>query len=426
MRGRTLVTLLVIAALLAIPGAVVMLLVSGGSKPKATVLVRRANVDLLTVRREMMPDLMVLPVVAESPEDGYVKLSAEVAGRVVSFPKREGESIARDEVVTTINREGLEALQKEAEASVATAEASVKTAQATVKTAEATLAEVTKRYDRVVVLFKGRHRSKQDVEGVQAELDRARAELERTRAGLEREKAGVTRARAAVVVATVALRNGEVRSPIAGRLDRRYVDRGEYVSPGQRLADVVNIDRLYVIAHVPEADRQYLSPGMTVQVTFKRVTGENGVPFVDPKAVVRSVSEVGDAVTRTYRAQIAFDNTSHKIKPGMIGTVAILRRALPGVVCVPKDVVISNENEKLVYVVSDGRAVARRLVLMVVTDGKRVVVEKGLQAGERVIRDPRYLRAGEPVRVRSIDGKKVEDASADATDAGEVGRDEDQ
>jgi len=189
---------------------------------------------------------------------------------------------------------------------------------------------------------------------------------------------------------------------------------------------VVNIDRLYAVVHVPEADRQHVSPGMTVQVTFTRVTGEKGAPFVDAKAVVRSVSEVGDVMTRTYRAQIAFDNTAHKVKPGMIGTVAILRRALVDVVCVPKDVVIANENEKLVYVVTDGRAVARRLALMVVTDGKRLVVEKGLEAGERVIRDPRYLRAGEPVRVQSIDGKKVKDASADATGAGEAGPHEDQ
>ncbi|KPK97471.1 MAG: hypothetical protein AMK75_07530 [Planctomycetes bacterium SM23_65] len=121
---------------------------------------------------------------------------------------------------------------------------------------------------------------------------------------------------------------------------------------------------------------------------------------------MRSVSDVGDETTRTYRTQVEFDNPKGLIKPGMLGTVEIQRRELPEMVVVPKDYIVPSEGETLVYVAS-GERVAVRRVQLGLTDGRRFVVLAGLRAGELIIRGAGGVTTGDLIRIRIKDGKEV-------------------
>ncbi|HUW59164.1 MAG TPA: efflux RND transporter periplasmic adaptor subunit [Planctomycetota bacterium] len=354
---------------------------------------RRTDVEVSTVRTDVLKDLVVLPVVAACPEDRFVKLAAEMSGKVVRVHKRDGDSVEKGETIIQIDTEMLEAQLNEAVAAV-------EEAKAAVEEAKATITEAQKQHERALELFQKRFGSEEN-------RDAARAQLDRARAGLTRAEAAEVRAKAGVTVATVARERGNVRSAIRGTVNRRYVDEGGFVAVGQVVAEVVDVSRLYAVVDIPERDRQHVDVGAQVALTFRNVrTGNPGGAYVEQEARVRSVSDIGDQTTRTYRTQIEFDNPRGLIKPGMLGTVQLQRGESPEKVVVPKDYIVPSEGETLIYVAAGDQAVARR-VLLGLTDGRRFVVEAGLQPGELIIRGARGLASGELIRIRRIDGKDV-------------------
>ncbi|KPK97472.1 MAG: hypothetical protein AMK75_07535 [Planctomycetes bacterium SM23_65] len=221
---RVTIKVVIAAALIGVPVGLVVALKVRGVKPKPDVPPRRTDVEVVTVRTDVLKDLVVLPVVVACPEDRYVKLAAEIAGKVVGVHKRDGEGVEQGESIVQIDTEMLEAQSDEAAAAA-------KEANAAVQEAEATVTEAEQQYKRASELFQKRF-------GTQENRDAALAQLERARAGLKRAQAAEARAQAGVTVASVARERSNVKSPIRGTVNRRYVDEGEYVKVGQEVADV--------------------------------------------------------------------------------------------------------------------------------------------------------------------------------------------
>ena len=221
---------LIILAMLSVPAGLAMSIALRPAKQAAYVPPKRVNVEVSTVRRQTLDDVVSLPMAAEAKEDGFVRVSAEIAGAVRWIGRKEGDTVTAGEAVVRINTEHLEP---------------------ELATANASWVQAKQQHDRVNQLSAGGHISKE-------ELDTARAALDRAAAGVQ--------------MVEMTVKKGVVASPIGGTVDRRYVNQGEYVTPGARLFDVVNVGRLYAVVNVPERDRQFVAPGMTMALTFENVT----------------------------------------------------------------------------------------------------------------------------------------------------------
>ncbi len=185
---------LVILVMLSVPTCLALVVALRPARQAPYVPPKRVNVEVTTVRRETLDDVVSLPAVVEAKEDGFVRVSAEIPGVVTRIGRKEGEKVAAGEAVVRIDTERLEA---------------------ELATVKASWVEAKQKYDRVKQLSEGGHISKDQLDTARAALDRAAA---------------------AVQMAEVTLKKGVVPSPIAGTVDRRYVGEGEYVTPGMRLA----------------------------------------------------------------------------------------------------------------------------------------------------------------------------------------------
>ena len=374
-----LLQMLVVAVILSVPVAVLALVLGRSPEESPEVQPSRANVEVITAKRGTMVVSVELPMVADCVEDCNVTLGAEVPGRVVWVGKNEGDKVTKGEAIIKVDTEALKAQLKEVEAG---------------------RKEALLRYNRVKNLFEGKHSSQEVLEGARAGLDRLVAQSEQI---------------------SVTMRQATVRSPLDGKIEKRYVAFGKYVKIGESVADVVNIDRLYAVVDIPERYRERAMPGLKVSVRFDNARSRNpGTPFVYEGAVVRSVSEVADSLTRTFRAQVEFDNNGYRVKPGMLGTVRFESSPITGFVLVPRDFIVPKENDKLVYVVEDGKVVARTVSLGYF-DGEKYVVHSGVAEGDLLIRNPRAVSPGELATVRSIDGKTVRAGEVPTDDLGKPG-----
>lgn len=214
--------------------------------------------------------------------------------------------------------------------------------------------------------------------------DVSASQLERARAQAESAEAQLRQARIRASRATV-------RAPFAGTVTDVRLSVGELAPPGTVVARVVDLDRVQVVAQSPARDVAWLAPGQPVRVSAPAVgSGAEGL--------VRHVSPVGDARTRSFRVEVDVDNPDHALLPGMVARVHATR-PVEGHFVIPQDWTLARHQEHGVFLEVDGLARWRPVTLgRVIRD--QVVVETGLDEGDRVIlKGQRELRDGDPVRV---------------------------
>ncbi|HEX6313510.1 MAG TPA: efflux RND transporter periplasmic adaptor subunit [Gemmatimonadaceae bacterium] len=173
-----------------------------------------------------------------------------------------------------------------------------------------------------------------------------------------------------------------IRAPIAGTLDDRMVEVGSTVMPGSPVARIVDADPLKVKAGIPERYAGDFRTGGTALLAFDHLPD---------RQLTGRLTFVGTAVddqNRTFPVEIAIDDAGGMLKPGMVARVQAPRRTLDAALTVPRDAVLRSATGYVVYVVREegGRSVVRSVpVTTGAGAGGRVVLDSGVQAGDRVV-----------------------------------------
>jgi len=171
-----------------------------------------------------------------------------------------------------------------------------------------------------------------------------------------------------------------LKSPFTGWLDRRHVDAGEYVAPGDPVAVIVNTDRMQLIVDVPEKDVRYLKEGTQTEL-FEAEVNKNGAEFTGK---IIYIAKQAESATKTYRVKIEITSGIEKLRPGMIIRAKFLRREYTDVFVIPVFSVVDKQEGKVVFVEKDGRAVSIPVSVTSVI-GSQAVIEQGLNEGDRLI-----------------------------------------
>jgi len=205
------------------------------------------------------------------------------------------------------------------------------------------------------------------------------------------------------------LERATIYPPIAGVLNRLTVELGEYVQPGQVVAEIVDADTVKVVADVPEREVHFIAKGReaTVLYTFQRRPMRR-------TAKVTYVGKLAHERSLTTRVEIAMDNRDGKLFSGQIVKVRMVRRRLRNVIMIPIDAVLPQRADEggsvtryIAYVVEGGKARRRDKIELdrSVVKGKRIRVVAGLRAGDRlIVRGQRYVGPDQDVRVNAPEG----------------------
>jgi multidrug efflux system membrane fusion protein len=218
-------------------------------------------------------------------------------------------------------------------------------------------------------------------------------ELESFKTRAQASAADVTQAKAALEQAQLNLRDAYVRAPVAGVIQTRTVETGQYVQPGAVLATLLRRDPLLLRFEVPEPEAARLRPNLTAH--FK-VRGDAS----DYRARITHVAGSASATTRmvAITAEVQSESAS-RLTPGAFAEVNVPVGTTEAPV-IPQTAVRPSERGFLAYVVEGEVARERILTLGLRTPDGRVEVRNGLQPGESlVIRGTEALREGVNVRV---------------------------
>lgn len=313
-----------------------------------------------------------------------VDLRARITGFLFERLFREGQEVAVADTLFRIERAPFDAQVAQAQAQVASAQAELENAS--------------------IQLARARDLVRTQA-GTQARVDDATAQQRTAQATL-------LGAQASLRVALINLGYTEIAAPIAGKIGRATYSVGNVVSPStEPLATIVSQDPMRV--SFPVSQRQgvelrdrYASRGgpEAVRVRIRLVNGQlygqsGRIDFIDPQV---------DRGTDTILVRATIPNppigqqggqVERELIDGMFVTVYVEGNEPVQAVVIPRAAVLQDQQGYFVFTLDAQNRAARRTVGLGRSIADQVVIESGLEGGERVVTEGvQRVRPGQPVQ----------------------------
>lgn len=328
-------------------------------------------------------------------------VSAKVTGRVREVLIEEGQKVEEGQVLARLDPVDAQAQRALSESQLAASQSQIDSVQAQLKEAEANAARLSSLAAQKLV-------SRAQFEQAVATRDALRAQLATTRRNAQVARDGLR-------IADNGVDNTIVRAPFAGVVIAKSAQPGEIVSPLSAgggftrtgIGTIVDMDSLEVEVEVGEAFIGRVKPGMRTETILNA--------YQDWKIPGRVIAIIpaADRGKATVKVRVGLDAKGDpRIVPDMGARVGFLEDAKPAQadarpgVLVPAAAIVQRGEQDVAYVVSDGKAMLRKLTLGRTLGEDREVLA-GLAGGEQVVLDPPETLA---------DGTRVTVAPAGASD----------
>lgn len=333
-----------------------------------------------------VPMKQTLPLVGRLVAIRAGMVAARIDAPVAEMKVDIGDRVKKGELLALLAEQRFVHDRAQKAAELAAAEAAVATSEARLKLAEQEL-------KRIGDL-------KTSSAFPKARFDDKRVEANRLRTEIVEAKAKVAKARAALAMTDTNLSYARIKAPYDGTITRRHTEMGAYVKEGQAIYTMVSDRALEVEVDVPASRIAALAPGMVCAFEL----GKGGKQY---DATVRAIVPEEDPRTRTRTVRLTpnFGERPAAVAANQSATVHIPIGKGRDVVSVHKDALIPLRGQPTVFIVADGRA-QLRTILIGDSVGARVEVLDGLKPGDIVVvRGNERLRDGNRVRYDEAAGQ---------------------
>jgi RND family efflux transporter MFP subunit len=343
------------------------------------------TVDVLPVESKRVDYLVLAPGTIDAFE--RVQVTARVAGVVDRVLFTEGQEVKKGKALVVIDAERYSL-------SVAQAKAALDKAKALQSDAEAQIARREAATTDHPGLITGEEIATIKTKGITAKAD---SEV----------------AAQAVRTAQVNLRDSTVSAPIAGVIQTRTVETGQYVQAGYVMATLLRSDPMLLHFQVEPDDAPRLKPGMLATFRMR----ETDRTFT---AKISLVSGAADIVTHMIGVTGEVLETEHKfwLRPGSFCDVSVNVGASRDAPLIPRSAARATDHGYVAFVIENDVAKERPLNLGMSTKDGWVEVRSGLKAGEMlVVRGAEPLSTGAHVKANKVtpDSLKVDAPAAAAS-----------
>ena len=310
----------------------------------------------------------VAPVVAVTLEDTVrgvgtldplqtVRIKPEVNGRLTSINFEEGGFVEKNQVLFKIDDEKI-ARRHDAQ-------------KAALESTRIRLENLRRNYDRVSSLRDRDLVSEDQYDNARTELQAVSSEVERLEAQLE--------------LAARELRDTVIRAPFDGYISRQLVDPGTFVTVGETLAVIYEIDPIQMSFFIPEKYAGRVERGQDV---YASVAAHPDRRF---QSKVDFISPVADERTRKFRVRTNIENPENILMPGSFAHAELVLALREDKPVIPEQALVPTREGYIVYVVNDsennennGTAEIRHIQTGIRQSG-RVEIVDGLSVGEKIV-----------------------------------------
>jgi HlyD family secretion protein len=332
-----------------------------------------------------------------------VLLSPEVIGKVSTIFVKEGQQVARGDVLLHLDDQSYRA-------EVAQQEAAVRQQRINIEQQQLNLANQQNQMKRKVELHRVKMISDSTIDDARFAVDGASIELRNSRSRLEQAEAVLRQS-------NERLAKTSVRAPIGGTITALEIKVGETAVAsqvgiaGSSLMTIANTSTMMTEVNVDEADIARISVGQEVAIHTAaypdtQLKGQVAIIPLSPKQTPGG-AQTGASLARTYNVKVKLlDTQKLSLRPGMTCRAEIFTASSGKSLALPLQAVLSNNDENTdvakkkgsrdkasvkteswVFVNNAGKA-EKRVVTVGVSDDSQQQILSGVKAGEAVVTGP--------------------------------------
>ena len=339
-----------------------------------------------------------------------VELAFQIPGLLVKLPVKEGQKVAKGEVVAQLRQDEFQARLKSVQGQLDQARATLSALQlgerpeerlrreAQLRAAEAKLANAKTEFERYGRLVKTSAVSRAEYElsetayRVAQEEQKAAVQLVE-KGGISRkedidaQEAQVRAIEGRLAEANIQLRDSTLRAPYDGVVAQRFVEENQTITANKPVVTFQNVDEIDVVADVPEAA---IAADVRSAAITQMVAEFSTAPGRQFPVRIKEVAQVADPTTQTFQVRVAMKAPRGvTVLPGMTATVTATYRR-PGTlgrrILVPISAVYKQAGgDQVAWVIGPYQMVNRRIVKMGAATGGEVEIVSGLRPGDRIV-----------------------------------------
>ena len=335
------------------------------SEAKAAVVTPKSNLRTVAAIAPVFADhAREIRLSGTTGADKRTVLAARSDGIISALNVGQGDVVAADQIVITL--EGSDVA-------------------AAVTTAEATLAQRTQELVVAEKLFARGNTAELQLIGVRAAKAAAEAQLSQALAAADRLN---------------------LRAPFAGVVDNVSVELGEWVQTGTPIATILALDPIVVRAEVSELDVGYVNTGDRTIVRL--------VSGAEMEGTVRFLAREASPLTRTFPIEVALPNPDRSIPSGMTSEISLYTRPVRSVT-VPRSIITLSDSGEIGLRVVNSDNVTSFAAVNLIDDTPTGLVVTGVPENVRVIVSGQDL-VGDGETVSVIDSPDLSLAPAAASE----------
>lgn len=383
------------------------------------------------------PSSIAVPVVVITPRRGsisrvlsyagtlepkaMVTVTPKVPGRIERIDVREGDWVAKGEIVAEMDDEVVRLQMEQAGNAYRAAEAQYEKARKGVRSgelanAEALLAQAEKdvaaaeeSYERLGKLYKEGTISRTRYEDADRQVSSARTQLENARRSVQMMQQGASTEELSMAesqmkamqsqyeLAKLGLDNARIASPLPGRVVKVHTDQGNMAGQSTPLVTIVQEDPMLVRIPVPEKHYGDLTERLASLSARVRL---NALPDKEYRGRVSALSPTIDPASRTFTVEVELSNGGGLLHAGMYARVELVVERIPDALLLPAAAVVTRAGKTGVFTVRQGNSQVARFTTVVIglAEGELVQIVQGLAETDRVISEGNtFLEEGETV-----------------------------
>jgi RND family efflux transporter MFP subunit len=157
-----------------------------------------------------------------------------------------------------------------------------------------------------------------------------------------------------------------------------YFTEGTRLPSNTELVTIIDYDKLYLEANLPEKYFRNVERGYKVYVTSYTSIADTLL------GTITQISPSIDAEARTFKCFVEVDNSGKILLPGMFVKADLVVNSAEEVIVIPKDIIMSRNRNQIVYVVEQGVA-SERIITTGLQNATQVEVKMGLLKGESIV-----------------------------------------
>jgi membrane fusion protein (multidrug efflux system) len=332
----------------------------GNSKQPVQTAPPATRVSVYTVGEESVTTVSTYPGVVVALNE--VELRAEVGGYITGIFIQDGQQVTKGQKLYEIDHTNYQAAYN--------------AAQASLEMAKANLDRTKKDAERYTNLAKQEAIAKQRVDYALTDLANAQSQVAVAEATLATAKANLNRS---VII-----------SPLTGTIGISQVKPGAFVSPGSTLLNTVSTnDPMAVDIAVNQKDIadfiKFQKSSAILQDSIFTLELQDKSIYKTPGKII-ALDRAVNPGTGTITVRISFPNAEGTLLSGMTCNVKVLNKAEGKQLVIPYKAVSEQLGKYSVFIVGDSSKAEQRLIeLGSEVGGNKVVVKKGLKAGEVIV-----------------------------------------